>query len=195
MSTSAATYTPPALTVYEDWDGRKRPDFVPNERQLTVINAVQKALDDRLFYTDDVRKFCAKLLNVSPDQAAAGTDRTTGGNFGMDLYYARDFLSVQCELKKERDARRNLNPRVGIPLGTLVFGDKRVTGAKIVEILPDPDCVRVEGKRGSLPYSYVCSALQVKHGMDRAMQRGLRKSDFDQFTESMEELDQAAMPQ
>ena len=69
-------------------------------------------------------------------------------------------------------------------LGTLVLQDlKRYTGAAITKV--EGDAITVEAKCGSLGYRFVTSPVGLRHAMDRACQRKLRKTSFAEFCEAL----------
>ena len=178
----AVPYVLPNPSAYEEWAGYKRRNFVPTERQTRVVEAVQAALAAKLFYTDNVREFCAQRLYITAAQARVRADKVEGGEFGMDCFYARGYLESRQEIEAEDAAHRKLAPRVGMPLGTLVFNDyKRNTGMVVEELLPDGR-LKLRGKRGRHVVTLECTALSIRHAIDRAAERGLRKDPSDALT-------------
>ena len=175
-----ATYTAPAKSVYDDWNGYQRPGYQPTERQLIVIAAVQSALNAGCYYTDEVRIHCASLLSVTPEQAQVNAKVVEGGEFGMDCYYARGYLRAQKEIQAESRAWLQLAPRVGQALGTVMFNDfKRMTGAMVAAVDEAAQMITVHGKRGKYAYQSSCSAMQIRNAIDRAKEQGHRKDGFD----------------
>jgi hypothetical protein len=174
-------YVLPTPSAYQEWSRYVCRDFVPTERQKQVIAAVQAALDAKLFYSNEVRKFCANWLGLTSIQAVISADRVEGGEFGMDCYFARGYLDSRRQFEAEDAAHQKLTPRLGMPLGTLMFNDfKRNTGMVITELLPDAR-LKLRGKRGRYIVILECTALQIAHAIDRAVERGLRKDCFDMF--------------
>lgn len=175
-------YIAPETQTHKDWAGHKCEDYKPTERQLIVIEAVQSALDAKCFYTDMVLEHCKKYLAITPEQAAVNTERVEGGNFGMDCYYARNYIEAQLGHESERIALNRLNPRVGQDLGVLIFSDfKRNTGMTITAISAGGKLFDLCGKRGAYKVSLSCTAKQIEHAMNRAFQQGSRKDNFDKF--------------
>jgi hypothetical protein len=175
-------YVLPTPSAYKDWAGCQRREFLPTERQRSVIEAVQAALDTNLFYTDEVREFCAQRLCITAAQAHVRADKVEGGEFGMDCYYARGYLKSRQEIAAEDAAYRKLAPRGGLPLGTLMFNDyKRNTGMVIEELLPEGR-LKLRGKRGRYVVTLECTALSIGYAIDRAAEHGLRKDRFDTLT-------------
>lgn len=179
--TTTSRYIPPQGSVYDEWDKNATPGFVPSERQKIVIQAVQAALDSKLFFTDDVRAHCAAALGLTPEQASVRAETVEGGTFGLDLYYAREYISAQAKFQAERVALQRLKPAEGLELGTLMFNDlKRNTGMRVVEVSSDSGEIKIIGKRGAYTVTLVCTAKQIENAIDRAHERGLRKQDFSQ---------------
>lgn len=175
-------YVAPEAKVHDDWARHQCEDFTPTERQLTVIAAVQSALDTKLFYTVDVVAHCKAYLCVTEEQAAVGIERVENGDLGMDLYYARRYLEAKHGFALERLALEKLKPRVGKTLGTLVFSDfKRNTQMVITEISNGGKLFDLTGKRGAYKVSMSCTTRQIENAINRAFEKGLRKDGFDDF--------------
>ena len=145
-----ATYQPPQ-DAYADWARNECRDFVPDARQSLVIKAVQAALAAGRYYTNDVQAFCAEYLGVGPElQQSKGPIRNEGGIFGMDCYYARNYLRAREKFAMSAEAMSQLKPYVGQKLGSIVFNDyKRTTGAVVIAVFDQSDSVRISGKRGA----------------------------------------------
>ena len=169
-------------SLHDHWSGCERRGFVPTANQQLVIAEVQSALDAGLYYTSEVREHCARAIGLSEeaDQANFENFRVEGGVFGMDCYYARRYLDARKVHAAEDDARARLRPFVGQRLGTIVFSDfKRCTGAFISKV--EAEKLELQCKRGSHLLTYEVSVLNVKHAIDRAAEKKLRKDDFDGF--------------
>ena len=171
---------------YKDWARNEARDFVPTDRQRLVIESVRRAtVDESLFYTKDVYAFCVKELNPSTEILCVNAEKVEGGEFGMDLYYARRYLDAQKHFAAVDAAHARLKPQAGMVLGTLVLQDfKRNTGAKIVAV--EGYEFRVQMKRGAHAYDFVCPALTIRYAMDRAHERGHRKDNFEQFCDALQ---------
>lgn len=81
---------------FSDWHG------APTENQKIMLEAVEKALLQGLFYNTDVYSFVKKeMSNVLSDDIfddiKNGTNRTELGAFGTDIYHAR--LAVEKMLR------------------------------------------------------------------------------------------------
>jgi hypothetical protein len=180
VKNSFLNYVSPGKGMYEEWRRNECEDFVPSERQKIVIAAVQSALDAKLYYTDEVRAFCINLLGISEEAGAIGSDRVEGGEFGMDCYYARQYIRKQAEFASEKNAISTLNPVVGKQIGVVVFNDfKRNTDISITEVSEDKKQITISGKRGAYKVIFVCTALQILNGVTRAHELGKRKTGIE----------------
>lgn len=179
VSSNVGYTLPSALEVHSQWRACVARSFVPTHNQSFVISAVQAALDAGLFYTTDIRVFCGIQLALTQQQLEANFERskTEGGIFGMECYYARDYIRAQERFKTFDALKAQLKPYVGMKLGTLMFNDfKRTTSACIVEL--NGDDVVIEGKRGAYKVRFVTDLMAIKHAFDRAAEKGHRKESF-----------------
>lgn len=167
--------------TYKDWARNETRDFKPDARQKLVIDAVRRAIEEKkLFFTSDVYAFCVEQLAPSADTLAKHASRVEGGEVGMDLYYARQYLDAQKRFALEEQAAAQLRPRTGMNVGTLVLQDlKRCTGATITAV--EGDALTLEAKRGTSTVRFTTTALGLRHGIDRAHKRKLRKTGFSEF--------------
>ncbi len=172
-------------STYEDWARNETRAFTPDERQKQVIEVVRRAIEDEgLYYTRDVYAFCVKQLLPSTEDLAKGAKGTEGGEVGMDLYYARQYLDARKRFALEDQVKAQLQPQPGMKLGTLVLQDlKRYTGAVITAV--DGDNLTIEAKCGAIGYRFVTTAVGVRNGLDRAQERKQRKTSFAEFCEAL----------
>lgn len=142
-----------------------------------VIDAVQRALDAGKFYSTDVLASVVADFGdyLRPGDADIGKDEVEGGIFGMEVYYARDFIRIQAGRKALADAEAKLNLQVGTILGTLVFNDFKVNTNCVVEGI-DGSSITVTGKRGKYIVKLETNALGIQHALERAFSKGKRKS-------------------
>lgn len=175
-------YVPPKTKVYADWSRYQCEDFTPTARQLSIIEAVQSALDTKLYYTIDVVEHCKAYLGVTAEQAAVGIEYVENGDVGMDFFYARHYLEAKRDFEIERIALDRLKPRVGQVLGTLVFSDqKRNTSMVITKISSNGMLLDLTGKRGAYRVNLSCNSRQIEQAMNRAFDREARDDDFNDF--------------
>lgn len=169
-------------SLHDSWSGCELRGFVPNANQQLVIDVVRSALDAGLYYTRDVRDHCARAigLNAVDDKANFQNMPVEGGVFGMECYYARKYLDARKVHAAEDEVSARLRPHVGQRLGTVMFNDfKRCTGAVITKVAGEK--LELQCKRGTSLLTFEVSVLSVKHGIDRAAEKKLRKDDFDGF--------------
>lgn len=173
-------YTLPNIKPFNEWLRCETKDFVPTPRQSLVIEAVRLAKSTGLYYSSEIRDFVARHLQVKEGDLNANFQmRVEGGVFGMDCYYAAKYLDAQQCLARETEAKTLLKPYVGQKLGTMVFNDfKRCTGVAVVEA---GEQIRISFKRGSNSIIAEAAYESIRHGMDRAFEKGLRKDDFNTF--------------
>lgn len=178
-------YFLPANT-YTDWARNEHPDFAPTDRQSLVIDAVNKALAAGMYYTDEVREFAKEILKPTAQELAIGLG-VEGGEFGMDIYYARQAITAMKRHAVDRESWQHIRPTVGMSLGTIMFNDyKRITGAIIVGFEGEGDMttgkgmhITFEGKRGTSLVRGQATATQIRSAIDRACEKGLRKVTFE----------------
>lgn len=173
--------------LFDDWQTARRRDFEPSPRQRLLMDAVVRALKDGLFYSEEVKSRVAELVHFDRTRS---TDvlRVEGGDFGMDVYYARRAVDARATFDREAAAAAELRLRAGDRLGTLVFMDgKRTTGVTMLESV-DSWTWKFEGKRGTARVTGTGSALNLKHAIERAHERGNRTDSYQEFVASREDL-------
>lgn len=173
--------------VYADWARNETRDFVPDDRQKLVIEVVRRAIEEEgLYYTKDVYAFCVKQLIPSPDDLAKGARVVEGGQVGMDLYYARQYLDARKRFALEDQVAAQLRPQVGMVVGTLTLQDlKRYTGATITAV--NGDELNLQVKRGSVEVRFTTTPLGLSRCMERAYEKKQRKTSFAEFCRSLHE--------
>lgn len=172
-----------------EWNGYPSRSFIPNDRQMLVVEAARKALAAGLFYSVDVLAFCIKELKATPEQVAAQFKCPVEGGFiGMDVYYARHYVEAQESHRQIDEATKMLKPAIGQVLGTLIFSDgKRSTNCVVTSITEDGLAFKLAAKRGnSTAVIGWINAIDIEHAMDRAAQRGARKAGFAAFVGNTE---------
>ena len=181
---SASGYTLPD-NVGDDWAASRAPGAEPTPRQAMVMAAVEKALDDGVFYNRDMDERVAQELGVPPEMREPGKGKVEGGWFGYDVYLARQV--VQARRERENETRlsgllSSLKP--GDSLGTLMFNDGKQVRSTSVEAI-DGQNILFTGKRGSVQVRGTVSPSQLKRAIDRAHEREARSSNFDEFAQSL----------
>ena len=167
--------------TYKDWAGNETRAFTPDERQQLVIEVVRRAIEDEgLYYTKDVYAFCVKQLIPSPDDLAKSAKTVEGGEVGMDLYYARQYLDARKRIAKADLAKSQLRPQVGMVVGTLALQDlKRYTGAVITTV--NGHELTLQAKRGSVGVRFTTTPLGLSRAIERAHEKKQRKTNFAEF--------------
>jgi hypothetical protein len=172
-------YQHPTVSVGDDWNRRKLPSFEPTSRQALVIAAVRAALESGLYYTADVLKHCVNSLGLDKETALKQGNSNApveGGIFGMDCYYARDYLDVVAERNANMDAWASVGPVVGNNFGTVAFNDgKKITGWTVTSLMPESYSCEFTGKRGGKDVRHTCTVSALKRAVNRAFELGLRK--------------------
>ena len=165
--------------VFDDWRGAEGLAFVPSDRQRVVLQAVERALSEGLFYSTEIRARCAELLQPSDADKARGAKHTEGGYFGMDLYYARCSIKAQKRHREQAETLRALRPTVGDVYGVLVFNDYKVSRACKVEEVSDEGEIVLSLCRGARAgWRVTVSAVQIAYAMDRAKEKGARRGGW-----------------
>ena len=167
---------------FEDWRGANGLNFLPTSRQQLVLDATQKALDKGLFYSSDVCAFVAQELKVPEETLALGTKRVEGGNFGMDVYCARQSLEKRSEARYGLNVVSQLGLAQGVRLGTLVPTDgKQLRAATFEGVCDIHGMITVQGRRGSRLMKFIVTGKSFVAAIDRAAAQGLRKETFEQM--------------
>lgn len=169
--------------LYSDWSGYDQRGFAPNSRQRLLMDAIEQALSEGLFDSEAVKHRVAQL--VGHDRASdTNVLNVQGGDFGMDVYYARRAREAEVRREAETTAAAEMRLRTGDVLGTLVFSDyKRTTSVTLIEAI-DAWTWKFEGKRGSARVIGTGSVLQLKNAIDRALGQRVRKDSYAEFLAS-----------
>lgn len=173
---------PTQVEHHTQWAKVEHKDFVPNNNQQLVIDAVKAAIGSGLYYSAEIRSHVQIALAVSNDDAARNFKMAVeGGVLAMECYYAGKFIEASARRSALKSDYELLKPHHGLRLGTITFNDfKRLTGA-IVECVRE-DVICITAKRGSLRVVLEANATQVKHAINRAHERNSRKDNFLDFT-------------
>lgn len=141
----APTYVPPA-SVKEATDRWKHGSERTASHQA-VKDAVAKALDDGVFYNNQMTDRVAQALGVTDEQRQAGEKQVEGGAFGYDVYLARKEVEQERADKANREAKARLGLKVGENVGKLKLQDGKLASAATVETLGDTNLTLI-AKRG-----------------------------------------------
>lgn len=169
--------------LHNEWHMNQTRQFVPNPRQQLVMNAVGQALDDGLFYTEEVLAGVVTLLNIPESVCQIQTTNVENGDLGMDVYYARRAVEAQRQFKREDEDAKRLNLVVGDKLGVLVNNTlKRFNACKVTSV--NGANYSILGSRGGQMYVITTTSSSVITQMDRAFEHGLRKTNAEAFIAS-----------
>jgi hypothetical protein len=171
------THYPLSDDAYTTWvpiaAGHREP--VAHEQRL--IDATQQALDSGLFYSSEVKAFVKADFGdyLRPEDAARNRSNVEGGDFGYEVYYARQVIDARAAAKRLADAEAALNLKPGTVLGSLVFSDYKLNTKCVVESVEN-SVVEIKGKRGAHVVIFTVNALSVQRALERAFEKGKRKS-------------------
>ena len=102
------------------------------------MDEVKKVLDGGAFYNDDVTDKVAKALGVSDEVLASNRTGVKNGDFGYDVYHARQAVKAKALEADAAKIRAELNLRAGDKLGTLIFNDfKQTNSVEVVSVTED----------------------------------------------------------
>ncbi len=179
-ATTQSGYTLPD-NVGDDWAATRAPGAKPTERQALVMAAVERALDDGVYYNRDMDERVAQELGVTPEMREPGKGKVEGGWFGHDVYLARKVVEARRERENETRLSKALSAlKPGDSLGTLMFNDgKQVRGTNVEAI--EGQSIVFTGKRGTVKVQGAVSPSQLKRAIERAHEREARKDGFDAF--------------
>lgn len=167
---------------FEDWRSANGLDFMPTSRQQLVLDATQTALDNGLFYNSDICAFVAQELKVPKEILALGTTRVEGGDFGMDVYRARQSVEKRSEARYGLKVVSQLGLAHGARLGTLVPSDgKQLRAATFESVCEINGMITVHGRRGSRLMKLIVTGTSFVAAIERAAAQGLRKETFEQI--------------
>jgi len=189
MSSCYVTIDPRKL--HADWCDYDHRGFAPNQRQRLLMDAIRQALAEGLFDSEVVKNRVAQLVGY---ERASDTNvlNVHGGDFGMDVYYARRARDAEVRHQAEAHAASEMCLHPEDVLGTLVFSDyKRTTSVKLLEAV-DAWTWNFDGKRGSSRVTGTASVLLLKGAIDRAFEQGVRKGPYAQFLANRRGKDQPA---
>lgn len=192
----AAAEQPPAPTaapayrlpedVGTDWRRAEALDFEPDARQKIVMDAVEKALANGVFYNRDMDEKVAEALGVGADVRSRKNSGTEGGDFGYDVYMARKAVEAKQRHAEIARVQAEQNFKAGDVLGTLIFNDFKVNTGVTVEAV-NGDQIKLRGKRGAYSVTMETGPTNIKYAIERAHEKGKRKDSYEEFIASRNE--------
>lgn len=124
----------------------------PGPWQVYLLHLLARALDDGLFYSDDIKARLGGELGIGSADS---------GDFGMDMYQAREFLTRRREWVVNELAAQRLKLAPGSFLGTLVWHDrKRTTSCAVTEVRGN--YLTLQGNRGRATARVTYSAARLE---------------------------------
>lgn len=159
---------------YKDWSGYAQESFVPTARQQVLIYVINVALLKGLYYTDDILKFAIEYLEIPADVANARSKNVEGGDVGMDMYYARNYVRAQKGFAEIKKAHEKLKPYVGMVLGSLRIDFKRVNCCVVQSV--DGTKIGFSGKRGSVYVIGYANSVNLIDSAQGAFAKNWRKA-------------------
>ena len=147
-----------------------------NDRENLVISATKKALDEGLFYLDEIKNRVAELLSVTQadrDYKADVGDKN--GDFGRDVYKAKDYIETQAEIDENQAAKSRLKIKTGGSIGVIQPNNTGLTKAVVAVKVNDSD-VSLSGKLGRNNVSFTMTYKDLEKSINRAIADGNRGS-------------------
>lgn len=175
-------YELPTGSVHDDWLGCQMPGFQPTARQQLIMDAAKRALDAGLHYNKDVDAAVAADLGVTEDQLLRKVHKTEGGDFGYDVYRARQAVEAIAAYQLNLRLSAQMHLAVGDKPGCLVLNDfKRINRVVITEVSASGLSITFEGTRGAMPVRGSYDPSTIQRAIDRAHSKGFRKDTFAEF--------------
>lgn len=166
---------------YKEWRRNECADFQPSPRQQIIMDAVRQALSEGLYYTNDVRPRVAQILGVTGDVLSRGALRVEGGDFGMDVYYARQALDAQQRHTAIAKSAAEMRLKVGDVIGATMFNDYKLNHkTEVIEVAAANE-YRLKARRGAATVTFTANAHSLRIGIQRAFEKGKRKISYEQF--------------
>lgn len=169
--------------IYEDWMGSRGSDYAPTDRQMVLIDATKQALNELqetarfgVVTNDDLQDRVAKILNVPQNILDLDTLNVKGGDFGYDVYHARQHIESSASLAKQREALKRLNLSEGEKIGTIVLNDGKLAQSTVVESFNEQQVV-LTGTRGGKKYKFTTHPIGLVSAIKRAVSEGKRKDN------------------
>lgn len=177
---------------YNEWRRNECADFQPSARQQIVMDAVRQALSEGLYYTNDVRPRVAQILGVTGDDLSRGALRVEGGDFGMDVYYARQALEAQQRHTAIAKSAAEMRLKVGDVIGATMFNDFKLNHKTEVIDVAAANEYRLKARRGAATVTFTANAQSLRIAIERAFEKGKRKLSYEQFVAERGDVQGAA---
>jgi hypothetical protein len=159
---------------YHYWMPVKNGNGVPDEWQSTLMNLVEDALNQGVFYSDDMRKWVKEHADFIPStwwDLQYSRTPVEGGIMGMEVYSARCAVKNKKEREENEEALKNIE--VGKEYGSLCVNGKRVNKCVVKSI--NNYSVVLSGVTGRYACEVTTSAKNISRMISNAVNRGWRK--------------------
>lgn len=176
-----------ALDIYGDWHGSLRDDYTLTPRQETLVKATQQAIDEGNFYNKDVNKRVAEILNVPQGVLEQNTNNVEDGDFGNDVYYARQYIEKKQAVAVNNQAKENLGLKQGDKIGTVITNSGKTLKNVVVQEVHDGG-VTVHASSGNKRQQYTVGYDDINTSIERAVKEGKRQP----FVKTSANAEQAA---
>lgn len=117
-------------------DARNGPT-VPLQNELELYNAVHKVvIEDEIFYSSEVYNKVIGILGdkVSSEELAVNTDRVERGNFGMIIFYMKDFVKNNAIFFSNLEAIKDPRIVVGLTIKNTSINAIKFSNIKVTEV-------------------------------------------------------------
>lgn len=166
----------PNWKYYDYWKPVEAGEVEPDEWQTALMEIMQKALDNGLFYTVDVEAWIKANNDFIPAewwsyQYPPPKTQVEGGIMGMELYSARSALDKKRERDADAEALKHLSE--GQVIGTMSVNNKRVNKCAVLSIRGRE--IVFSGVLGRYQCTFHTSPRYVQGMIEKAIKRGWRK--------------------
>lgn len=154
---------------------RWKHNFIVTPEHEAMKAAINKALDNGVFYSNHMADYAANELGVTQEQRNAdivpGKPRSVeGGPFAMEVYLARKVVEADRFAIKDSIVRDNLKLSVGQKLGKLKLTDYKFCIGSTVESLTEKTVTMV-ASRGAQRIRWESTYTGVQSAIERAKQK------------------------
>ena len=149
---------------------RRWKDGPIDDEMRQLIGVVAEIVDAGIFYTSDVHAAVTARYALSCDELRRGCNRVEGGDWGMEIYYARSQLDRERADAHERETFARLALQPGQILGTIevTCGYRMRRFRKVTVKSAEVGCVAVTGSAGGRSFGLTLSAAALARGIERA---------------------------
>jgi hypothetical protein len=146
----------------------------PDEWQSALMNLVDEALNQGVFYSDDMHDWVKNHADFIPlewwSYQYSGT-KVEGGIMGMEVYSARKALEEKKKMEANKKALENI--AISQIMGVMSVNGKRVNKCAVKSI--DGGMVTFTGVTGRYDCEFRTEARNISNMIANAVNRGWRK--------------------